>query len=208
MNAVYAFKTKIKRKKKWMFGKEKLLVIAFLIVIVGLNRCAVKDNNISRMKLFDLNWKFSLGNDSLATEIDFDNDKWRSIDLPHNWNNDDDLKTFLNNDSETRLKAFGWYQKQFDIPHDWQGKSIQIDFEGICDQSAVFLNGNLIKNTNIRDHSFQASLNPYLKEQGSNVIAVRVPAPWQSSAGAQAASGIYKHVWLVIQESPDFTMNN
>jgi len=38
-----------------------------------------------RKQLFDDNWKFALGEYSSASAVDFDDVRWRALDLPHDW---------------------------------------------------------------------------------------------------------------------------
>jgi hypothetical protein len=38
---------------------------------------------LNKMKLFDLNGQFNYGNNILASNVDFNDQNWRSIDLPH-----------------------------------------------------------------------------------------------------------------------------
>jgi len=37
---------------------------------------------------FDNGWKFMLGDDSLARYAKYDDTKWRTLDLPHDWSID------------------------------------------------------------------------------------------------------------------------
>jgi beta-galactosidase/beta-glucuronidase len=187
-----------------MFSKEKLLAVAFLLIISNFIHCNVQNNNISRMKLFDLNWKFNYGNDNLACNFDYNDQNWRRIDLPHDWSKDEELRRTIENQSDSISSEIGWYRKHFEIPENWLDKSILIDFEGICDNNEIFVNGTSIVNSQKKNSSFQAVLNPYLNSHGNNVIAIRVAIPKQMDANWQTKSGIYKHVWLVIKDSQDF----
>jgi len=156
------------------------------------------------MKFFDLNWKFNYGNDILASNVDFNDQNWRSIDLPHDWSKDEKLRETFGNQSDTITIETGWYRKNFEIPQAWQDKIILIDFEGICDHNEIFVNGTSIVDSQKENTSFQVVLNPYLNTQGNNVIAIRVAIPVQTDFNLHAESGIYKHVWLVIKDSSDF----
>lgn len=187
-----------------MFTKEKLLAIVFLIIISNFIHCNVQDKDISRMKLFDLNWKFNYGNNILASNVDFNDQNWRSIDLPHDWSKDEVLSRTIENQPDSTLTEIGWYRKNFEISQNWLDKSILIDFKGICEHSEIFVNGTSILNSKKGNSSFQAVLNPYLNSEGNNVIAIRVAITKQTDVNLQAESGIYKHVWLVIKDSSDF----
>lgn len=187
-----------------MLTKEKLLAIAFLFIISDFFHCNVQDKDISKMKLFDLNWKFTYGNNILASNVDFNDQNWKSIDLPHDWSKDEELRRIIENQSDSISTEIGWYRKNFEIPQNWLDKIILIDFEGICDHNEIFVNGTSIFNSKKGNSSFQAVLNPYLNSEGNNVIAIRVASPIQTDVNLHAESGIYKHVWLVIKDSSDF----
>lgn len=187
-----------------MFGKKKLRSIIFLLMFVCFYGCNVQSDVSSRMKLFDLNWKFNFGNDISASKVDYNDQNWRIIDLPHNWKKDNELERKLNNQPDSILWITGWYRKNFEIPKEWIDKSIQIDFEGICNQSEIFVNGKPIADSKKYKSSLHAVLNPYLNSRGKNVIAIRVAVPKQSYSSQQTETGIYKHVWLVIKEPAEF----
>jgi len=189
-----------------MFGKEKLLAIAFLFIIGNFIHCNVQNNDISRKQLFDLNWKFNHGNNVvLASEVDYNDQNWRSLDLPHDWSKDEALlKLSSENRVDSISKEIGWYRKHFEIPKNWLKKTIIIEFEGICDKTEIFVNGIAIADSIKGNNSFQTILNSYLNSEGNNVIAIRVAIPKQSENTWPIESGIYKHVWLVIKDSSEF----
>lgn len=187
-----------------MFGKEKIVVTGLFLIIVSFNQCRIQNNEISRMKLFDLNWKFNYGSNIIASDINYDDQNWRSIDLPHDCNKDSELIKFILNQSDSATQEFGWYRKHFEIPKDWKNKNIHIDFEGIANKSEIYVNGKSLTESKKVNSSFHALLNPYLNYEGNNVIVVRVAMTLQKDKILHTESGIYKHVWLVIQESKVF----
>ncbi len=188
-----------------MFNKEKLLIIAILLFIGTFINCNVQHNDLSRKQLFDLNWKFTLGNPPFASVIDFNDKDWRSLDLPHDWSKDQKLfKSTSDNKTNPFTADTGWYRKQFEIPDLWLNKVILIDFEGIYDHCEIFVNGISVHDSGKENSSFQATLNPYLNFNGNNVIAVHMAIPKQADGTWKTDSGIYKHVWLVVKDSAEF----
>lgn len=186
-----------------MFNKEKLLLITFLLIIANFIGCNVQQNDINRKQLFDLNWKFNKGTQAFASEVNFNDQNWQSIDLPHDWSNDAELVKTLENKPDSDSLETGWYRKHFQIPENWLDKNIFIDFEGISNHAEIFVNGTSIRHSKNENTSFQAVLNPYLSAHGNNIIAIRVVMPKQSDYG-EFGTGIYKHVWLVIKDSSEF----
>ncbi|QTE39849.1 glycoside hydrolase family 2 TIM barrel-domain containing protein [Mucilaginibacter gossypii] len=151
-----------------------------------------------RKQLFDYNWKFNLGDDSLARFRDFNDNTWRNLDLPHDWSIEGSvsLKNPTGGAGGYFPAGIGWYRKTFTVAPEWKGKSISVYFEGVYMNSEVFING---KSLGIRPYgysSFRYDLSPYLDFNKENVIAVRVDNSQQVNSRWYSGSGIYRHVWL------------
>ncbi|HBZ21020.1 MAG TPA: glycoside hydrolase family 2, partial [Bacteroidales bacterium] len=96
--------------------------------------------------LFDSGWRFYRGGAQGAENPQFDDSKWRKIDLPHDWSIEDIPGT----DSPFSLNAIsqvsggfttggtGWYRKSFKIPEILKGKRLRILFEGVYMNSEVW----------------------------------------------------------------------
>ena len=69
--------------------------------------------------------------------------------------------------------GIGWYRKDLDIPKVQNGNKVYIYFEGIYNNSEVFINGKWIGKRPNGYVSFMYELTPYLKFGGRNVLAVR-----------------------------------
>ena len=99
-----------------------------------------------------------------------------------------------------------WYERKFQIPEDWKGKNVLLNFGAVDWKAEVFVNGNKIEHTGgYTPFSFNITKN--LKD-GENSLAVRV---WDSTGnglprGKQienprgifytSVSGIWQTVWL------------
>jgi len=175
---------------------RKKIVRLFLLLLVGsVISCNVQDNKTIIKKLFDLNWKYNYGDNVSAFEIDFDDSEWNGIDLPHK--------------PEKKLDSSGivWYRKHFEIPQGWSDKSISIYFEGISSPYELYVNGIFIENLPAEKTSFQARLDPYLNSGGRSVVAIRIALPEGKNDPVQTEIGIFKHVWLIVKNSPEFKRN-
>ncbi|WP_426585843.1 glycoside hydrolase family 2 TIM barrel-domain containing protein [Mucilaginibacter sp. R-33] len=151
-----------------------------------------------RKQLFDYNWKFSLGDDSLARLRDFNDNAWRNLDLPHDWSIEGSvsLKNPTGGAGGYFPAGIGWYRKTFKVAPEWKGKNVSVYFEGVYMNSEVFING---KSLGIRPYgysSFRYDLSPYLDFNKDNVIAVRVDNSQQINSRWYSGSGIYRHVWM------------
>lgn len=148
---------------------------------------------------FNADWRFSLSADSLAARLEFDDQNWRSLNLPHDWAIEGEFSQ--NNLSGTGGGALpggiGWYRKTF-IPKDKdQDKHFRILFDGVYMNSEVFINGISLGKRPYGYISFSYDLTPYLKWGEKNVIAVRVDNAEQPNSRWYSGCGIYRNVWLL-----------
>ncbi len=150
---------------------------------------------------FCRNWKFHLGDDDNAEDPDFDDSHWRTLSLPHDWSIEGE---FSNGHPATPgggalPGGTGWYRKKFSIPESEKDKLIFIDFDGIYQNSEVWINGNYL---GIRPNgyiSFRYELTPFINfGTGENVISVKVDNSQQPNSRWYTGSGIYRNVRMII----------
>lgn len=151
-----------------------------------------------RHENFDSGWKFWLGDDSLAVSPTYNDNKWRNLNLPHDWSIEG---AFSDKNPSTPNEAglptgIGWYRKTFTLPADAKGKRVSIDFDGVYRDSKVWINGHLLGYRPNGYISFSYDLTPYLNFGGKNVIVVKVDNSGQPNSRWYSGSGIYRHVWL------------
>lgn len=159
--------------------------------------------SFSRKNLFDYNWKFKLDSIIDASAIDFKDEDWRQLDLPHDWSIEGKIEKSnpTGNDGGYFPAGIGWYRKSFDVPAQWEGKSISIYFEGVYMNAEVFINGKSLGVHPYGYTSFFHDLSEHLQYGASNVIAVKVDNSIQKNCRWYSGSGIYRHVWLQVKES-------
>lgn len=100
-----------------------------------------------------------------------------------------------------------WYERKFQIPEDWKGKNVLLNFGAVDWKAEVFVNGNKIGEHTGGYTPFSFNITKNLKD-GKNSLAVRV---WDSTGnglprGKQienprgifytSVSGIWQTVWL------------
>jgi beta-galactosidase len=150
---------------------------------------------------FNNHWKFKLGDDSAARDSNYDDNKWRVLNLPHDWsiegNFSKDHPTTFN---QGALPAgVGWYRKKFVVSTSLKEKKVFIDFDGVYRNSEVWINGHYLGKRPNGYISFRYDLTSYLNFGDTvNVIAVKVDNSAQPSSRWYTGSGIYRNVWLVI----------
>jgi len=177
---------------------KKIFIIAVLLLIAS-NVLQAKTEPARYHLLMDRNWKFFLGDDKNASASDFNDNAWRSLDLPHDWSIEGEFKK----DAPTGggggylPTGIGWYRKQFTLPASVRGKQVSIQFDGVYMNSEVWINNHYLGKRPNGYISFNYDLTPYLIP-GKNIIAVRVDNSLQPNSRWYSGSGIYRHVWLNI----------
>jgi len=136
---------------------------------------------------FNDNWlfaKFALG--TTLADIKASDSIWNEVDIPHDW-----LIYDTNNLYET---GEGWYQKQFKIEKIASNDYISFRFDGIYQDSTIYINGTQAFCWKNGYTTFEFDATPYLVV-GSNEIIVRVVYESPNSRWYSGA-GIYRNVWL------------
>lgn len=149
---------------------------------------------------FNKGWKFMLGNDSLASNPLFDDSKWRSLSLPHDWSIESD---FINDAPATNQGGslpggIGWYRKTFVLPAFAKEQNVRIEFDGVYRNSEVWINGQYLGKRPSGYANFSYELTGYLKPAPqTNYIAVKVDNSQQPNSRWYTGSGIYRDVKLI-----------
>lgn len=179
---------------------------SFITCLLVLGYCFATAQNHSPSQNFDYGWKFFLGDDSLARYPEYDDSKWRKLDLPHDWSIEGtfDEKASSTTNEGALPTGIGWYRKAFTLPVSSKGKNTYIDFDGIYKNSEVWINGHYLGKRPNGYISFRYDLTPYLDLDKPNVIAVKVDNSEQPNSRWYSGSGIYRNVWLVTTERIHF----
>src|SRR5580692_2521201 len=174
--------------------------------------------------LFDFGWKFTFGSGSdPARDLNFgvgqgdfaktgdfdfakdkfDDSKWRTLNLPHDWA----VELPFIDDKEQNSHGFkpigrrypdtsvGWYRREFEVPAGDLGKRIAIEFDGAFRDVIIFVNGCFIGRNNNGYAPFSFDLTDFLAYGARNYIVARVDASFGDGWFYEGA-GIYRHVWL------------
>jgi len=148
---------------------------------------------------FNRGWRFSLGEQSGAFTVGYQDTKWRQLNLPHDWS----IEGTFDKDHPATVGGgalpggIGWYRKHFTVPVSSKGKCIVIDFDGVYRNSEVWINGHLLGKRPNGYISFRYELSPFLNYGGQNIIAVKVDNSKQPNSRWYSGSGIYRDVKLV-----------
>ncbi len=158
---------------------------------------------------FNKDWKFLLGNDSLAKEKSYSDKQWRSLSLPHDWSIESNFSKDApaTNQGGSLPGGIGWYRKTFSLPLAAKGKKVTIVFDGVYKNSEVWINGRYLGKRPNGYANFSYELTPYLLFDKTNVIAVKVDNTAQPDSRWYTGSGIYRDVKLVITNKISFAEN-
>jgi len=178
-----------------LFGFLSLLFVIFVA------SCPIEaaDNDSRLRTRLDDQWKFFLGDPADAQNSDFADDEWRGVTLPHDWSIEGgfDPKAPMGGPGGFLPAGVGWYRKHFEVPPNWTGHRVSVEFEGIYMNADVWLNGQHLATHPYGYTSFNVDLTPAIK-RGDNVLAVRVDNSKQKNSRWYSGSGIYRHVWLTV----------
>jgi len=158
---------------------------------------ATMAQGFGEQQLFNDDWRFHLGDIQYGGRENMDISKWKEVTLPHDW-------TVLQTASPQYAACtgflpggIGWYRKDFTVPADKKGENVYIYFEGVYNNSEVFINGKWL---GIRPNgyiSFMYETTPYIKFGKNNTIAVRVDHSEDADSRWYTGSGIYRNVRLI-----------
>lgn len=188
-------------------------IIMIMLSLIFSNCSAGNINkSYSRDRLFNSGWKFIRDSIQGAEKPEFDDSRWMTVDLPHDYSimnlpgedNPDKIgpfskKTPGNGNSTGHVTGgTGWYRKIFTLDKADEGKTVILNFDGIYMESEVWVNG---KKAGIHKNGytpFWFDITSLLNTEGkTNVIAVKVDNIGRNSRW-YSGSGIYRNVHLTL----------
>lgn len=149
--------------------------------------------------LFDSDWRFCLGDSAAYARSDFDDSKWRRLNLPHDWSIELPISKDApaGNDGGYYPTGTGWYRKTLTMPKDISAAHVRLTFDGVYMNSTIFLNGQPIGGQRYGYNTFSLDLTKANGlRAGKNTVAVRVDNSAQKNCRWYSGSGIYRHVWI------------
>ncbi|MFY0626712.1 MAG: DUF4982 domain-containing protein [Reichenbachiella sp.] len=173
-------------------------IIILLITTALISSCAQDQGRI--VEDFNQGWKFELLENNDAYKVDFDDSAWRTLNVPHDWSIEEGYK---NEDGTAASTGFvvggiGWYRKSFVLSPADKGRIIVIMFDGVYNNSTVWINGQELGTRPYGYSTFSYELTDFLKFDGTpNVLAVKVDRSAYVDSRWYTGSGIYRKVHLI-----------
>lgn len=159
-----------------------------------------------RTQNFDSNWKFYLGDAGAAEGKEFDDSKWESISIPHDYSITQDYTTALDAESGYLPGGTGWYRKHFVVGKEMEGKELRLDFDGVYMNATVYVNGEKLGAHPYGYTPFSFDITDKVKVGEENVVAVKVDHKTPSSRW-YSGSGIYRSVHLSVMDKVHVGLN-
>lgn len=150
----------------------------------------------------DSGWAFFQGDARGAEQADHDVSNWRKVDVPHDWS----IEGKFDKDAATKgsggwlPSGVAWYRKSITLPADSKGKRVWVEFDGVMQNSDVWINGHLLGHRPNGYVSFRYDVTDQLKPDGANLLVVRTDTSKQPASRWYAGAGIYRHVRLVVAD--------
>lgn len=185
--------------------------------LMAMGFCLTLNLNAQRSEyLLEKGWKFTKGEVSNAEAPAFNDTKWETVTIPHDWaifgpfdkNNDlQNVAVTQNFETQASLKTgrtgglpyvgTGWYRTTF---YSTPGKQTTLIFDGAMSEARVFVNGKEACFWPYGYNSFYCDVTGLVNEDDkNNVLAVRLENRPQSSRWYPGA-GLYRNVHVVTTE--------
>lgn len=194
--------------------KTITLIAAFAAGLTALS--ALASPRVERT--LEKGWKFSRDDNPEFASPTYDDTKWQSVRLPHDWaiygpfswDNDrqnvaitqDGQKEAMEHAGRTGGLPFvgtGWYRTEIEVPELTDGKRATLMFDGAMSHARVYVNGKEAGYWPYGYNSFYFDITDLLKKEGKNTIAVRLENLPESSRWYPGA-GLYRNVHLIISD--------
>ena len=136
--------------------------------------------------------------------VDYDDSKWETVDVPHDgiingtYDQDDGIKSH----GYLPIKPL-WYRKHFNIPADWKGQSVWVEFQGVFRASRIYFNGQYLLYRDSGYTTFFVRLDNATSvkygdgSDNENIIAVIANSDTSYSGWWYEGGGIYRHTRLL-----------
>ncbi len=191
--------------------KKNLLLFLCLFLIANIS---LKSQTRTEMTL-KKGWKFSRQESADFYKPNFNDSKWQSVRVPHDWaiygpfswDNDlqktaitqDGQKTAMEHAGRTGGLPFvgkGFYRTTFNLDEFNKDKEVTLIFDGAMANPVVYVNGERAGEWKYGYNSFSLNVTPFVKN-GTNTLAVSLENRNEQSRWYPGA-GLYRNVHVVV----------
>nr|WP_294900942.1 DUF4982 domain-containing protein [uncultured Pedobacter sp.] len=207
-----AHSVNLKSKFTHPFAKiEIYLLFVFCFLFSGFASAQIR----TEMEL--TTWKFQKGANANAAQKEFNDKKWETVTVPHDWaiygpfdKEIDKQEVAITQNGEKvatektgRTGALpyigeGWYRNTFTLPQYKTGEKVLVIFEGAMSEPKVYLNGIKLGEWNYGYNYFYIDITKQILAGAPNVLAVHLQNEGESSRWYPGA-GLYRKVRVVVK---------
>ncbi len=199
-------------------------LLSAMLILFSFNSTQNKFDRI-RTSLNDSGWKFKRAEVKNAYQVNYKDNDWLKVTLPHDFNGGSDgvhndvfkgrFDFELDPDKRNMYKGPGYYRTQFTVSSQYTGKRVFVEFEAVSLEATVWVNGKLVGNHKGGYTAFSFDVTDFIKYEKPNILVVKADnsnnpaiAPWMSdekqafpfSFDYAIYGGIYRDVWLTITD--------
>ena len=169
--------------------------------------------------LLEKNWKFIRTDEPDQKNAAFDDSKWQTVTVPHDWAIygpfsalNDQQKVAITQDGQKEAMehagrtgglpfvGVGWYRNTGNLPAYEAGKRVTLVFDGAMANSQVFINGKKVGEWPYGYNTFHFDVTDFLnKDNTPNTLAVRLENRTEQSRWYPGA-GLYRNVHVIITD--------
>ena len=149
---------------------------------------------------FDAGWLFFQGSATGADQSGFADSSWRTVNVPHDWAIEGPFSQTAATSGRGGYvpSGIGWYRKHFTLPQNLSGRRVFVEFDGVMENSDVYVNGTHYGHHPYGWVSFRYDITASVTfGTTDNVIAVKTDTTTQPAERYYAGAGIYRHVRIV-----------
>ena len=146
-------------------------------------------------------WKFAETWEEAMKEAVYPENEMEDVRLPHTCK-----ELPYHYFDEHAYQMLCGYRRHFMAPEAWQGKSVELTFEGVAHDAVVYVNGTEVKAHHCGYTAFFVEIAKYLKYGEDNVLAVRVDSrenlnipPFGYAIDYMTFGGMYREVYVQVR---------
>ena len=147
----------------------------------------------------NLSWKFHWGEAEDAFEKGYDDRAWQEVTLPHDWSVEHPFDQSCSSGTGYLPGGVGWYRKRFSLPPESAGKRVFVTFNGVYQNSSVWINTHYLGMRPYGYSSFTYELTDRV-QPGENMLCLRAEHIHLADSRWFTGAGIYRDVTLFLTE--------
>ncbi len=153
--------------------KLNIKISSLVIILIYLFSINTFANDKVKIINLEGNWRFSIGDNPNWAKPGYNDSQWEKIWVPSSWENE----------GFNGYNGYAWYRISFNLPREYDGRTLYLNLGRVDDVDETYINGNLIGRSGSFPPNYQTSYYAWrnypipaemLNLNGSNVIAVRV----------------------------------